>query len=87
MSSHDVELAPFLTYLIHSIQIQFPKFGDSILDQINSSSFFNQEKRVLSLSSLFINEIVAIDEEVTVILDDFHHAEKSGAFKNLWKMF
>ena len=78
MSSHDDELVPFLTYLIHSIQIHFPKFGHSILDQINSSSFFNEEKRVLSLSSLFINEIVAIDEEVTVILDDFHHAEKSS---------
>lgn len=77
LSSHDDDFLPFLVYLIHSIQMKFPQFGHSLQQQIHSRNYFH-EKQILSLSSLFINEIVALDEEVTVILDDFHHVEKSN---------
>ncbi|MGN1385649.1 MAG: BTAD domain-containing putative transcriptional regulator [Bacillus sp. (in: firmicutes)] len=77
MTSQDDDFFPFLTYLIHSIQSKYPNFGMNIVNRMLARKTYLQEKEVLFIASLFINEIVALEEELIMIIDDFHHGEKS----------
>ncbi len=77
MTSQDDDFVSFLTYLIHSIQIKYHNFGMNIMNRILTRKTYFQEKEVLFIASLFINEIVALQEEFIMIIDDVHHGEKS----------
>ena len=77
MTSQDDDFIPFLTYLIHSIQSKYPNFGTNIMNRMSASKTYFQEKEVLFMASLFINEMVALQEDLVMIIDDFHHGEKS----------
>ncbi|WP_019243484.1 BTAD domain-containing putative transcriptional regulator [Bacillus sp. AP8] len=77
MSSHEDDFLPFLSYIIHSIQKTYPSFGQIMINMLAVSNPYLQEKDVLSISTHFINEIVRLKEEIILIIDDFHHGEKS----------
>jgi LuxR family transcriptional regulator, maltose regulon positive regulatory protein len=77
ISSRDDDFLPFFVYVIHSIQTKHPQFGHALLDEISKGSQFFREEEIRMLGTLFINEMLSIEEEVTLVLDDFHHVEKS----------
>ncbi|CAM3786497.1 BTAD domain-containing putative transcriptional regulator [Aeromicrobium ponti] len=77
ISSADDEILPFLTYLIYSIRTRFPEFGRELFNYIKNLERYIREEELGFLSSLFINELLGIEEEIYIILDDFHQIEHS----------
>jgi LuxR family transcriptional regulator, maltose regulon positive regulatory protein len=83
ISSIDDDILPFLTYIIHSIRGITPDFGTELVTYIESMDRYIRDEELGVLCSLFINEILLINEEITLILDDFHQIEHSYAI-NSW---
>ncbi|MFF2446672.1 BTAD domain-containing putative transcriptional regulator [Neobacillus sp. NPDC058068] len=83
ISSMDDDILPFLSYIIHSIRPVLPDFGEELSTYIDTMDRYIREEELSVLCSLFINEILAIDSEITLILDDFHQIEHSYTI-NSW---
>nr|WP_263325156.1 BTAD domain-containing putative transcriptional regulator [Neobacillus sp. Marseille-Q6967] len=83
ISSLDDDILPFLSYLIHTIRRVTPDFGREISTYIESMDRYIREEELGLLCSLFINEILEVDEDITLILDDFHQIEHSYTI-NSW---
>jgi LuxR family transcriptional regulator, maltose regulon positive regulatory protein len=83
ISSMDDDILPFLSYIIHSIRTIVPEFGTELSTYIESMDCYIRDEELSVLCSLFINEIAVIDDEVTLILDDFHQIEHSYTI-NSW---
>jgi LuxR family transcriptional regulator, maltose regulon positive regulatory protein len=77
ISSTDDDILPFLTYLTHSIREIHPDFGEELLTYMDEMDRFIREEEVNLLCSLFINNLLTIRSEITIILDDFHQIEHS----------
>ncbi|WP_442599589.1 BTAD domain-containing putative transcriptional regulator [Neobacillus sp. D3-1R] len=77
ISSMDDDILPFLTYLTYAIRGIHSNFGTELLTFINQLDRYIREEEINLLCSLFINELLTIQEDVTVILDDFHQIEHS----------
>ncbi|WP_423409637.1 BTAD domain-containing putative transcriptional regulator [Heyndrickxia sp. MSNUG] len=83
ISSSDDDILPFLSYLTASIQTVFPAFGNELSSYIKNMDRYIREEELSMLCSIFINEILQIEEPITVILDDFHAIEHSYHI-NIW---
>lgn len=77
VSSQDDDFFQFYQYMIHSIQQLYPSFGQVLLERAYASTPFSKTDELVEWSALFINELAALSEEVIVIIDNFHHVEKS----------
>jgi LuxR family transcriptional regulator, maltose regulon positive regulatory protein len=77
ISSLDDDLLPFLTYITQSIRVIHTSFGEELLSYINDMDKYIREEEIKLLCSLFINELLTLDDDLTVILDDFHQIEHS----------
>ncbi|WP_075981504.1 BTAD domain-containing putative transcriptional regulator [Bacillus massilinigeriensis] len=77
ISSSDDDILPFLTYLISSIQTVIPSFGKDLLHYVKEIDRYIREDEINLLCSIFINEMTLIDDNVMVILDDYHQIEHS----------
>jgi LuxR family transcriptional regulator, maltose regulon positive regulatory protein len=83
ISTMDDDILPFLTYMTHSIRQIHPDFGRELLSFINEMDKFIREEEISLLCSFFINELLTIPGDLTVILDDFHQIEHSYTI-NRW---
>ncbi|WP_342432738.1 BTAD domain-containing putative transcriptional regulator [Neobacillus sp. FSL H8-0543] len=83
ISSLDDDILPFLSYVIHSIRRILPDFGKETASYIETMDRYIREEELSYLCSLFINEILSADAEITLILDDFHQIEHSYTI-NSW---
>ncbi len=83
ISSLDDDILPFLSYIIHSIRKVLPDFGEETANYIEKMDRYIREEELSYLCSLFINEILYADTEITLILDDFHQIEHSYTI-NSW---
>lgn len=77
IASSDDDILPFLTYLLASIQSIIPTFGKDLASYMNNIDPYIREDEINHLCTLFINEIVNMAEDITIILDDFHQIEHS----------
>lgn len=77
ISSMDDDILPFLTYIIHSIRGIVPNFSTELVTYIESMDRYIRDEELSVLCSLFINEVLVINSEITLILDDFHQIEHS----------
>lgn len=77
IATSDDDLVPFLTKLIHSVQMNYPDFGQTIRQELNSLDRYVQDEQIWMLVSLMVNEINSLKDEVFIVLDDFHHVELS----------
>lgn len=77
VSAMDDDMIPFLTYLVHAVRSKFPMFGDELLQYMDQMDRYIREDELNALCSLFINEVVSLQEELVIILDDFHQVEHS----------
>jgi len=77
ISANDDDLGPFLTKLIHAIRIQHADFGDAILQELETIQQYVQDQEIWSLVSMMVNEIEQLENDLYVVLDDFHHIEHS----------
>lgn len=76
-SSADDDILPFLQYIIAAIQTIHPSFGKDILQHIEHMDRYVREEDLQVLTSIFVNEVLKIDEEFIVIIDDYHQVEHS----------
>lgn len=83
ISPMDDDLLPFLRYLIETIRGVAPEFGQALASIIETMERNFQDEKIQLLSSLFINEIVAVNSKIILILDDFHQIEHSSTI-NSW---
>lgn len=83
ISSMDDDILPFLSYIIHSIRGLVPEFGQEIAKHIETMDRYIREEDLSYLCTLFINEILEIHSEITLILDDYHQIEHSYTI-NSW---
>ncbi|MBO0962485.1 transcriptional regulator [Neobacillus sp. MM2021_6] len=83
LSSMDDDILPFLTYIVQSIRRVIPDFGMELAAFIDTMDRYIKEEELSILSSLFMNEILAADSPITLILDDFHQIEHSYTI-NSW---
>lgn len=83
ISSMDDDILPFLSYIIHSIRGVIPDFGQDIEEYIETMDRYIREEDLSYLCSLFINEILEVNSDITLILDDYHQIEHSYTI-NSW---
>ncbi|NMD70888.1 transcriptional regulator [Bacillus sp. DNRA2] len=77
ISAMDDDIQPFLTYLVAAIRTSFPKFGVELEAYIKEMDRYIREQELNTLCSIFINEVLAIGEELVLVLDDFQQIEHS----------
>lgn len=77
ITSSDDDIIPFIRYLLASIQRVIPLFGQELLEYIKNIDPYIREDEINHLCTLFINEIVGIEQEITIIIDDFHQIDHS----------
>jgi LuxR family maltose regulon positive regulatory protein len=83
ISSMDDDILPFLSYIIESIRQEAPSFGRELCLYIEQMDRYIREEELSILCSLFINEVLSIETDLTLILDDFHQIEHSYTI-NSW---
>jgi LuxR family maltose regulon positive regulatory protein len=72
VSSEDDDLAPFLRYLIGSIQRIIPSFGQQVLKDLSTQPAFPSEKELIAWHAWFVNELDHIAEPFVIVIDDYH---------------
>lgn len=72
ISSEDDDLAPFLRYLIGSIQRVVPSFGQKIKKDWSFQPAFPSEKELIAWHAWFVNELDHIAEPFVIVIDDYH---------------
>lgn len=77
ITSSDDDILPFLTYIVSAIQTISPSFAKELLLFMKELDPYIREEELNILCSLFINEIILVDAEITLILDDYHQIEHS----------
>ena len=83
ISKNDDDLFPFLTKLISSIRQCHPRFGNSIEKELMRLDNYMHTEEIYSLATFFINEVIQLDEEILIILDDFHLVMNSSEIENM----
>lgn len=77
ITSTDDDILPFITYILASVQSAIPSFGKDLKQYITHSDPYIREDEINHLCTLFVNEIMSIDQEIIIVLDDFHGIEHS----------
>ncbi|MDM5330591.1 BTAD domain-containing putative transcriptional regulator [Neobacillus sp. CF12] len=83
ISSMDDDILPFLSYIIHCVRGFVPNFGQEIAKYIETMDRYMREEDLSYLCTLFINEILDVQSDITLILDDYHQIEHSYTI-NSW---
>jgi LuxR family transcriptional regulator, maltose regulon positive regulatory protein len=83
ISSMDDDILPFLSYIIHCVRGFVPDFGQDIAKYIETMDRYMREEDLSYLCTLFINEILDVQSDITLILDDYHQIEHSYTI-NSW---
>ena len=64
----DNDFNNFIIYLIRSIQISFSSFGQNLIEIIKTYS----DNKEIDIKKIFINELTNLDQEILIIIDNFH---------------
>ncbi|WP_064092186.1 BTAD domain-containing putative transcriptional regulator [Rossellomorea aquimaris] len=77
ITGNDDGLVPFVTNIVYTIQKQRPGFGDELKETLLSMGQHMKDEDIYRLSALFINECMKIQDDLTLILDDYHLVDHS----------
>ncbi|MRH43657.1 transcriptional regulator [Aquibacillus halophilus] len=87
ISSNDDDVIPFLTKLVHAIKSKHPEYGESILAELKFLNEYISDEQIWLLVSMLVNEAVRLEQKIILILDDYHHIQKSGTIEKWMKYF
>ncbi|RIW27797.1 transcriptional regulator [Bacillus salacetis] len=87
ISPNDDDIIPFLTKLVHAIKAKFPSFGKKVQAELEELQTQISDEQLWSLISMFGNETVELKTPIVVILDDYHHVQKSMVIEKWMKHF
>ncbi len=71
ITSEDDSIIPFISYLSSSIQQEISSFGKTFKHFLSPTTFL-READLQQWIGLFINELFEIQDDFTIIMDDFH---------------
>lgn len=83
ISASDDDFVPFIRYLVFSIRMKYPSFGEKILHYFESGNKYFRDEDMEVLNALFIKELASISETTILVLDDFHLIDHSFSI-NRW---
>ncbi|AXI08175.1 transcriptional regulator [Oceanobacillus zhaokaii] len=86
ISQNDDDLIPFLTKLMYAVRQQYPEFGRTIQHELENLDNYITIEEIYSLASSFVNDTLACADELTIVLDDFHHVLNSSEIEK-WMLF
>ncbi|GGA75745.1 transcriptional activator [Ornithinibacillus halotolerans] len=86
ISETDDDILPFFTKIVESVKLIYPNFGGNINKKYQEIGHYIDTEQIYALASTFINELMDIKEEITIILDDFHHVHASFEIEK-WILF
>ncbi|MFN7252441.1 MAG: BTAD domain-containing putative transcriptional regulator [Anaerobacillus sp.] len=78
LSKQEDNFVSFLVHMIYAVQVSSPSFCNRLLDFVLNEDIDSLEGEVELLCSEFINELVAMNEDVIIVLDDIHYLEASS---------
>jgi LuxR family transcriptional regulator, maltose regulon positive regulatory protein len=82
VSKQEDNFIPFLVHIIYAVQVSTPSFCKRLLEYVLNEDVENMEEELEFLCSEFINELVAMDDDVIIVLDDIHYLEASSSSIN-----
>lgn len=86
ISATDDDILPFFTKIVESVKLLYPTFGKNINQKFNEMGHYVDTEQIYSLASTFINELMDLKENITIILDDYHHVNASYEIEK-WTLF
>jgi len=74
----DEDLGVFFGYLVYGLQRFYPDFGQAVLGFIRATEDLSSQAD--QLADVFVTEVSEqIEQKTILVMDDFHHADKSTA--------
>jgi ATP/maltotriose-dependent transcriptional regulator MalT/two-component SAPR family response regulator len=74
----DEDLGVFFGYLVYGLQRLYPDFGQAVLGFIRATEDLSSQAD--QLADVFVTEVSEqIEQKTILVMDDFHHADKSAA--------
>jgi ATP/maltotriose-dependent transcriptional regulator MalT/DNA-binding SARP family transcriptional activator len=74
----DEDLGVFFGYLVYGLRRLYPDFGQAVLGFIGETEDLSSQAD--QLADVFVNEVSEqIEQKTILVMDDFHHADKSTA--------
>ena len=74
----DEDLGVFFGYLVYGLQRLYPDFGHAVLGFIRATEDLSSQAD--QLADVFVTEVSEqIEQKTILVMDDFHHADKSTA--------
>ncbi|WP_026908067.1 BTAD domain-containing putative transcriptional regulator [Paucisalibacillus globulus] len=86
ISAADDDILPFFTKIVEAVKLPYPSFGKSIDLKYQELGHYVDTEQIYSLASTFINDLMALKEDITIILDDYHHVNSSYEIEK-WTLF
>ncbi|MFS0674462.1 BTAD domain-containing putative transcriptional regulator [Ornithinibacillus sp. 179-J 7C1 HS] len=86
ISAADDDILPFFTKIVAAIKMHYPKFGKNIDKKYEELGSYIDTEQIYALASMFINELMELKEDITIILDDYHHVNSSYEIEK-WILF
>ncbi|TYS14068.1 transcriptional regulator [Rossellomorea vietnamensis] len=87
ISPNDDDIIPFLTKFVHAVKAKYPGFGAAILTELQMLHNHISDEQLWSLISMVVNETIGLQTPVVIILDDYHHVQKSMVIEKWMKHF
>ncbi|KPV60128.1 hypothetical protein QJ48_06990 [Paenibacillus sp. A3] len=88
VGAEDRQLATFVLYLIHAVRKNYPHFADDWMNRVNEQACgCESQESARLLCSLFVNELLALSQEVYLVIDDYHHVAHHSIIDDWMQMF
>lgn len=85
ISKQEDEFLPFLIHFLYSIRSKVPEFGSSLLTFLENNNQQSVEDAIEFICSELINEFTLLENDLLIILDDFHLVEKSKGIEKCFE--
>ncbi|WP_010283468.1 BTAD domain-containing putative transcriptional regulator [Bacillus timonensis] len=76
---NDDDIIPFLIYIVYAIRKNHQGFGTELLLYVENIERYVRDEEIRTLCSLFINEITKLENDVMLVIDDYHLIQHSSS--------
>ncbi|WP_179298709.1 BTAD domain-containing putative transcriptional regulator [Evansella halocellulosilytica] len=85
LTEHDDHLFRFFQYMTEAVRMRHEPFAESLSTDFFQKLQLTQEQDIYATCSAFINELMAIDEELILVIDDYHLVENTREIETFLK--
>ncbi|WP_088032330.1 BTAD domain-containing putative transcriptional regulator [Evansella clarkii] len=87
VTEHDNHLFRFFHYIVESVRAEFPAFARELESEFFQKLQMAGEQDIYAACGKFINKLFALEEEILLVIDDFHLVENSRDIETFIKWF